>query len=98
MKKIFKKLFSSKDRGLEDLIHFRIKCKNCDEIVDVWVNKKYDLQQDLDSEDGGYVLKKEVQDSKCFRIMTLTARFDRNKNLLEKIIENGEFVEVYENN
>lgn len=97
MKEFFKKLFSSKARGFEDLIHFRIKCKNCDDIVDVWVSKKYDLQQELDSENGGYVLKKEVQDSKCFRIMTLSAKFDRNKNLIEKEIISGEFVEVAEN-
>ena len=91
MKGFFKKLFKSDET--ENLIEFKVKCRNCSEIVTVTANKNYDLQQDLDREEGGYVLKKEVQDSKCFRIMTLTVMFDRDKEIIDKSISEGEFVE-----
>ncbi len=91
MKGFFKKLFSS--GGSEDFIEFKMKCNNCNEVVTVGVNLKYDLQQDLDSEAGGYILKKEVQDSKCFRVMILTAKFSLNKDLIDKSISGGEFVD-----
>ena len=91
MKGFFKKLFRS--GSSEDFIEFKVKCNNCSEVITVGVSLKYDLQQDMDSEAGGYILKKEIQDSKCFRVITMTAKFNMNKDLIDKSISGGEFID-----
>ena len=88
-----KGLFSSKPLSSADnLLVLNVKCGHCGETVTLRVNTVTDLQPDWDSGKGGYLLSKEVQDSKCFKIMKLTARFDQEKNLLEKSVSGGEIV------
>ena len=89
MKQFFKKLFKTPSK--QNFVEFEIKCEKCGEIVSVRVNQ-YDLQQDLDSDSGSYILKKEVQDTKCFKIMTLEAKFDGNRNILSKSVSGGKFI------
>lgn len=88
----FKKLFNSDSGGSEELLHYRIKCDHCGEIVEITVRSSSELQTDLDDPEGGYELNKEVQDSKCFRIMKLTARFSRTRQALSADVQGGKLV------
>jgi hypothetical protein len=72
-----------------DIATFRVTCGHCGESVTLRVNKSTDLQPDWDGDGGGYLLSKEAQDSKCFRVMRLTARFDREKKFLAGEVAKG---------
>lgn len=83
------------DLSAKDIISFDIKCGKCGEKIKVMVNKNTDLEdQYLDEGESGvaYTLRKEAMDDKCFSLMTITASFDRDKNLLNKDISGGEFI------
>jgi hypothetical protein len=80
------------DRGL----YLYIQCKRCKDVVRVRVNMANDLQQEYveNADDvAGYGLTKGIVDSKCFRPMTLTMRFDRRRRELERSVEGGELVD-----
>jgi hypothetical protein len=49
-------------------------------------------------EASGYVLRKEMMDGKCFRLMYATIRFDARRREIERAIEGGAFIsrEEYE--
>jgi hypothetical protein len=82
----------SVDRGL----YIYIRCNRCQDVVQVRLNMANDVQQEYveNSDDvAGFTVTKGVVDSKCFRPMTLTMRFDRRRNELEREVEGGEFVE-----
>jgi hypothetical protein len=77
-----------------EAVHFTIKCQHCGAFVKIRVDKSNDLVADYDSVDGGYTLSKDVQDSECFRIMKLSARFSPDKSLLSSEVVGGEIVET----
>jgi len=82
----------SVDRGL----YLYVRCDRCQDIVRVRINLANDLQQEFveNSDDvAGYSLTKGIVDSKCFRPMTLTMRFDRRRNELERSVEGGTLVD-----
>ena len=80
----------------DNLLVLKVKCGHCGEAVTLRVNTVTDLQPDWDSGREGYLLSKEVQDSRCFRIMRLTARFDQGKNLVSSDISGGEIIRKLE--
>jgi hypothetical protein len=61
----------------------------------VRVNLITDLSLD---DEGGYILRKEMLDDKCFQVMHAELRFDGKRRLLSRHIEGGEFIirDVYE--
>ncbi|MCX7838966.1 MAG: hypothetical protein N2559_05860 [Anaerolineae bacterium] len=73
-----------------------VKCKRCGTPLAVRVNLANDLNADYDS--GGYVLYKEMMDSKCFTLMRAEIRFDAARRIVEQKIDKGEFItrEEYE--
>jgi len=80
------------DRGL----YLYVRCNRCQDVVRVRVNMANDLQQEfVENADDveGYSLTKGIVDSKCFRPMTLTMRFDRRRRELERTVEGGELVD-----
>jgi hypothetical protein len=88
IKKFFKKL----KEGNKDFIFIKLKCSKCGEILNIRINKLYELEQDFD--EGGYILNKEAMDSKCFKIIKVRGKFDNFKNLKEITAEGGEIIEV----
>jgi len=52
-----------------------------------------DLNPSYDDEGPAYTLRKEVMDSKCFRMMTLSATYDSSRREIQKEVSGGEFVE-----
>lgn len=86
---------SEVDLAAKDIIYFDIQCGKCGEKMKVVVNKNTDLQdQYLDEGERGvaYTLRKEAMDDKCFSLMTITADFDSDRNLLSKDIAGGKFI------
>lgn len=58
------------------------------------MNKDSDLERVYGEDSSGpaYRLRKEAVDSKCFSIMTVSAEFDMNKNLVSRNIAKGRFI------
>ena len=91
-----KSLFSASPSGDPNALMLYVKCKRCGAPLAVRVNLANDLSADYES--GGYVLNKEMMDSKCFTLMRAEIHFDANRHILDQKIENGDFVtrEQYE--
>jgi len=49
-------------------------------------------------DDGGYILRKEILDDKCFTLIRAELRFDSRRRIISQSIEGGEFItrEQYE--
>jgi hypothetical protein len=98
MKGLIKNLFRNHGSAAarDDALKFTVKCRNCGDQVHVRVDRNEDLLADYDSDEGGFILTKEVQDGTCFRIMRLTARFSQDRHLLSQEVEGGEIIETKE--
>ena len=92
LQKIKAALFGAADGEIKDKegIYFYVKCNKCGAPVRVRVNKHHDLHRDEDS--GGFILRKEIMDGSCFRLMYATVHFDYNHKIIEQEIEGGEFI------
>ncbi|MCA9979427.1 MAG: hypothetical protein KDD89_01280 [Anaerolineales bacterium] len=78
----------------KDGIYFYVRATRCNAVVKVRADKKHDLN----NVDGGYVWHKTIVDSKCFSRMHAEVHFDRNFNVTNQEISDGEFIteEAYE--
>jgi len=90
-------LFSVQKGAGDDAIYLYVRCANCGARLRVRVDRQHDLSYDYEREEG-YVLRKEMMDSRCFRLMYATLRFDRNYRVVSREITGGEFItqEEYE--
>ncbi len=66
-----------------------VRCDKCGAPVAVRVNLHNDPSVD---DEGGFILRKEIMDSKCFRLMSAELHFDDQKRVTEKTIEGGKFI------
>lgn len=74
-------------------MHLYIKCGRCGTPVHVRVDLSNDLAADYgDNEAEGYVLRKEVMDDRCFRLMQAEVVFDARRNEISRTIEGGEYI------
>ena len=94
-KKIAKKLFGeSSYSGLSGGFFLNVRCSVCGEEFHLFINTSTDLLQNFDAQGGlSYSLKKEVVGGHCKNLIRVRMEFDGAKKLLEKEIENGEFIE-----
>jgi hypothetical protein len=88
-----KRLFGgggAKEQTYEDKdgIYLYVRAHKCNAVVKVRADKKHDLND----ADGGYVWYKTIVDSKCFSRMEAVVHFDRNYNITQSEITNGEFI------
>jgi hypothetical protein len=67
-----------------------VKCSRCGSPLAVRVDLRN--EPSIDYESGGYVLNKEMMDSKCFTLMHAQLRFDSRRNIVEKRVEKGAFI------
>ena len=82
-------LFSSKSSGgADDALHIYIECGRCKSIVHVRLDKRHDISQG----EGGYFVRKEVMDSKCFRLMAAELRFDSGYRIQSQEVQGGRLV------
>ena len=87
------KLFGrSSERGV---LWLYVRCGNCGANVRVRVNLYNDLSQ---ADEGGYILRKEIMDSKCYQLMHAELHFDSRRRVISRDISGGEFItkEEYE--
>ena len=95
-----KRLFGGGDQARDDrAMHLYIKCGRCGTPVHVRVDLHNDLAADYgDTDTEGYVLRKEVMDDRCFRLMHAEIVFDARRREVSRTIEGGEFItqEAYE--
>ncbi len=73
-----------------------VRCARCGTPVAVRVDLRN--EPSIDYEKGGYILHKEIMDSKCFTLMRAVVRFDDKHSVVERTIDKGEFTtrEEYE--
>jgi hypothetical protein len=67
-----------------------VKCARCGAPLAVRVDLRNELSIDYDN--SGYILHKEMMDSKCFTLMHARVRFDDRRNVVEQTIEKGTFI------
>lgn len=73
-----------------------VRCGCCGTPVAVRVDLRN--EPSIDYENGGYILHKEIMDSKCFTLMRAVVRFDDQRNVIDRSIDKGAFItrEEYE--
>ncbi len=94
-KKLAKKLFGGQlSTQSSDGFFLNVRCSNCGEVFNLFINKSWDLGQNI-RDDGSvsYFLKKEIIGAACRNRIYVKMQFDTNKNLVSREIENGKFIE-----
>ncbi len=81
-----KKPETPKDAGL----YFYVRCKHCDRVL----HTRIDAERELTPRDeGGYELRKEMMDDRCFRRFYLTATFDSSKRPSSVEVQGGTLID-----
>ena len=89
-------LFGAKGAGGgDDAVHIYVECERCKSKVHVRLDRRHDISV---REDGGYYVRKEIMDSKCFRLMAAEITLDSAHRIQSQEIQGGRFVtrEEYE--
>lgn len=87
-------LFSSRPSAqADDAIHIYVECERCKSKVHVRLDKRHDLSQ---GEGGGYFVRKEIMDSKCFRLMTAEIALDTSYRIQTQEVQGGRFISKQE--
>jgi hypothetical protein len=97
---VLRRLFGGKTASDDGAIHLYVKCNRCGAPVHVRVDPRNDLVSEYDDSDdpSGYLLVKEIMDSRCFRLMRAEITYDRARREQGRTIEGGTFItkEEYE--
>ncbi len=67
-----------------------VRCLRCGMPLAVRVDLRNEPSTDYDT--GGFILRKEMMDNRCFQLMQATIRMDAAHRITSKEIENGEFI------
>ena len=88
-----KNLFSSTPAQPEKHYHtFNVKCRRCGEIIEGRVDLDNDLS--LNDDGSGYIVRKGlIGGNRCFQQIEVELNFDSSRQLTEKTITGGTFVE-----
>ena len=88
-----KKLFSDASPKSEKRYYtFQVKCKRCGEIIEGRVDLDNDLS--LNDEGNGYFARKTLMGgNRCFQQIEVELNFDSARQITEKTITGGEFIE-----
>lgn len=87
-----KKLFGSGvSSSNSDFYTLRVRCDRCGETIQGRVNLANDLS--MDDESGYFVRKVLMGSGHCFQQIEVTLRYDSARQLQEKEISGGKFVE-----
>lgn len=85
-------LFGGKGGGGrgDDAVHAYIRCDHCGATVHLRLSKQHELVPDYEA--GGYYVRKEVVDSKCFRHMHAEIRYDAACHVTSQEVTGGRFI------
>jgi hypothetical protein len=77
-----------------DGFFLKVRCSECGEQFNLFINKSYELMQNFEA-DGRvtYALKKVIYGVGCRNRIHVSMKFNSQKKLLTKEIENGEYIE-----
>lgn len=91
---LLRRLFGGQGSPHDNALHLYVRCSRCGAPVHVRVDLYNDLAVEFgDGEDvAGYRLRKEIMDSRCFRLIYADLTFDRNRRELSREIEGGKFI------
>ena len=82
-----KSIFSPSNAADPNVFWLYVRCTRCSTPLAVRVDTRNELSADY--ERGGYVLFKEMMDSKCFTLMRAEVHFDQQRNVKEQKVEGG---------
>jgi hypothetical protein len=91
---LFKKiadLFSGGNESTQRVQEVEVRCNRCRELL----TARIDLNQQLsEADDGGYLTRKVLVGSgRCFQRIEVTLYFDDRRNLIDRQISGGQFVD-----
>jgi len=88
-------LFGGQGGTGDDAIHIYVECERCKARVHVRLDRRHDISV---REEGGYYVRKEIMDSKCFRLMAAEITFDAAYRIQSQEVQGGRFIsrEEYE--
>jgi hypothetical protein len=75
--------------GTDDAIHIYVECERCKAKVHVRLDRRHDISL---REEGGYYVRKEIMDSKCFRLMAAEITFDSAYRIQRQDVQGGRFL------
>jgi hypothetical protein len=93
----FKKLFMGGGSSQERFYTYRVKCKRCGEIIEGRIDTTNDLSVEYEGDREIYYVRKVLMgdgDTRCYQKIEVGLKFNKERELLEKVVENGEFVEA----
>ena len=91
---LLKKLFSVPTASKTDFYAFAVKCNRCGEVIHGRVNLSNDLSQEHDGNRNIYYGRKVLMGSgHCFQRIEVELKFDPSRDLLDRQVSGGEFVE-----
>lgn len=91
-----RKLFSGTTKNNERFYPLKVQCLRCGEILEGQVNMGNELSVEYDEADRAssfYVRKVLMGKGRCFQQVEVELTFDANRNVLNKQIAGGKFVE-----
>jgi hypothetical protein len=88
----FKKLLGGgTPSSSSDFYAFNVRCDRCGETIEGRINLSNDLSMD---DEGGYHVRKVLMGSNlCFQQIEVELKFDASRQLLEKQVNGGKFVD-----
>jgi hypothetical protein len=96
LRRLFKALGGGPAGREADSLPLAVRCNRCGEVIRARVNLRNDLSPDYGDGDGAltYVCRKVLMgQERCFQQIEVTLRFDANRNLIDRQVMGGEFVE-----
>ena len=97
MTNFLKKLFSSGGGGRDNRYYkYRVQCKRCGEVIEGRVDTTNDLSVEYEGKREIYYVRKVLignGSNHCYQQIEVGLKFNSDRDLLEKTIENGTFVE-----
>ena len=94
-KKLAGKIFGKNNpQPSSDGFFLDVHCSECNDKFHLFIHKSWELSQNFEEDSSvTYFLKKKIYGVGCPNQIQVEMKFDSNKNLISKQIENGEFVE-----
>ena len=96
LKKLAKSLFGSGGGRPSPLLDFYVRCDSCGEVIHGQINLSNDLSVQYEGDDQFYFCRKGLVGSgetRCFQQVTVEYTFDARRQVIERRVEGGRFVE-----
>ena len=90
-----RRLLGGRNSADNRILHLYVECNHCHTPVHVRVDVYNDLTLEYDDREQavGYVLRKEIMDARCFRLMHAEILFDTGRRETRRTVEGGVFVD-----